>query len=181
VPAKKGRRLVIDASVAMSAGRRTAADPVSKDCRSFLEKMRQETRHHVVLPPPLRKEWDKHMSPFASTWLVAMAARGRVISEDIGSNTTRQREIESAAATKLTQVKALRKDFHLIETALATDRIVVSRDETVRRLFKAAAPRVVAIQKVVWVNPAAPAENAIEWLLKGAPSEGTRMLGYVEK
>lgn len=177
MPAKKVRRLVVDASVARAAGRRTATAPKSKDCRNFLETMRRETAHRVVMPPPLRDEWDRHMSPFASTWLTAMASRGRVISDKIGANATRRREIEGAA-TKPTEVKALRKDFHLVEAALATDRTVVSLDEIVRRLFKAAAPGVAAIQKVVWVNPAVPAERPIEWLVKGARLENARMLGY---
>lgn len=120
------------------------------------------------------------MSHFASTWLAAMAARGRVISDKIGANVVTRREIESAAATPK-KMTALRKDFHLIEAALATDLAVVSRDDEVRRLLKAAAPAVAAIQKVVWVNPAVPAERPIEWLVKGARAESARMLGYGER
>jgi len=120
------------------------------------------------------------MSHFASTWLAAMAARGRVMSDKIGANVVTRREIEGAAATPK-KMTALRKDFHLIEAALANDLSVVSLDEIVRRLFKAAAPAVAAIQKVVWVNPAVPAERPIEWLVKGARAESARMLGHRER
>ena len=118
------------------------------------------------------------MSRFTSTWLAAMAARGRVISDKVGTNDTRRREIESAAATKPTELAALRKDFHLVDAAIATDRTVVSRDDEVRRLFRAAAQSVAAIQKVVWVNPTVPAEKPVEWLLNGAKAENVRTLGY---
>ena len=75
---------------------------------------------------------------------------------------------------------ALRKDFHLIEAAIAHDRTVVSLDELVRRLFKAAALSVAAIKRVVWVNPVNAAEQPLVWLRNGAKAENVLMLGYVE-
>lgn len=181
VPAKRAWRLVVDASVATAAGRKTATEPVSTRCRDFLEALRLETGCSVVMPPKLREEWEEHQSLFARRWLTAMVSRRRVISEDVGPSSRVRREIERAAATKKSEVEALRKDFHLIEAAIATDRTVVSRDESVKRLFKAAAPAVAAIQKVVWVNPAVPAERPIEWLVKGARAESARTLGYRER
>jgi hypothetical protein len=77
-------------------------------------------------------------------------------------------------------VEALRKDFHLVEAAIATDRTVVSLDEIVRRLLKAAAASVAGIKKVVWVNPDRTAEQAINWLVAGAKPESERMLGHRE-
>ncbi|MDT7806686.1 MAG: hypothetical protein QOJ70_499 [Acidobacteriota bacterium] len=91
-----------------------------------------------------------------------------------------RREIESVAAKKKREVDALRKDFHLIEAAIAHDKTVVSSDEIVRRLFKAAAHSVAAIKKVVWVNPVVPAEESIAWLKGGAKAENIKMLGHVE-
>jgi hypothetical protein len=100
-----------------------------------------------------------------------------------------RREIERAAATEKSEVDALRKDFrlikaalqkdfHLIEAAIANDRTVVSLDENVRRLFRTASRRVVAIKKVVWVNPVNTAEESITWLQKGAKPENVRMLEH---
>jgi len=153
VPAKRARRLVVDASVAGAAGGRTAAAPTATRCRDFLETLRQETRCRIVLPPKLNEEWEGHMTPFASRWLKAMARRGRVVIDDVPLSNKMRREIERVAARKRSEVDALRKDFHLVEAAIAHDRTVVSLDELVRRLFKAAALSVTAIKKVVWVNP----------------------------
>ena len=107
-----------------------------------------------------------------------MAQRGRVIAEPVPQSEKMRRRIESAAATKKREVDALLKDFHLIAAAIASDRTVVSLDEIVRRLFKAAAESVEAIRKVVWVNPVKPAEDAVQWLRSGAKAEAARMLGH---
>ena len=180
MPAKGARRLVVDASVAGAAGGRTATAPIATRCRDFLETLRQETRCCIVLPPKLNEEWEGHMTPFASRWLKAMARRGRVVVDDVPLSNRMRREIEHIAATKKSEVDALRKDFHLVEAAIAHDRTVVSLDELVRRLFKAAALSVRAIKQVVWVNPVNAAEQPLVWLRSGAKAENVRMLGYVE-
>jgi hypothetical protein len=130
------------------------------------------------MPPTLNDEWKKHGSRLALTWLVNMTQRGRVIPEVVPPSVKMRREIERAAATKQTEVDALRKDFHLVEAAIAYDRTVVSSDETVRRLFKRAALGVAAVRKVVWVNPVKEAEDPLAWLRGGAKAENVRMLGH---
>jgi hypothetical protein len=168
----------VDTSVAGAAGGKTATAPTSTRCRDFLETLRQKTRCSVVMPPKLKDEWERHKSTFASGWLVAMASRRRVFFDDVPPSNKMRREIERVAATSQGEIKALRKDFHLIEAAIATDRNVVSLDETVRRLFRTAARSVAAIEKVVWVNPTNTAEESIAWLQKGTKPENARMLGH---
>ncbi|HEV3468830.1 MAG TPA: hypothetical protein VG148_05885 [Pyrinomonadaceae bacterium] len=171
---------MVDASVAGAAGGKTATALVSKDCRAFLEALRRETECCIVLPPGLRDEWDRHRSGFAATWLVSMTSRRRVIPDEVPPSRRMRREVEKAAANQR-DLKALRKDFHLVEAAVATDRTVVSLDEVVRRLFKAAAQSVAAIKKVVWVNPSIAAEQPVRWLRNGAKPENARMLGHLER
>lgn len=181
MPAKKARRLVVDASVAGAAGMETATAPTSTRCRDFLKTLREETRCRVVMPPKLKGEWDEHQSKFARRWLTAMTSSGRVIFDDVPASSRMRREIERAAAANQREAAALRKDFHLVEAALGSDRNVVSLDETVRRLFKAAARSVAAIKKVVWVNPANTSEQPVKWLRDGVKAETVRMLGYRER
>lgn len=168
----------MDASVAAAAGKTMA--PTSKRCRDFLLTLRQETNCRVVMPPELGDEWEAHRSGFSRTWLANMAQRGRVIPDPIPPSEKMRHKIEGAAATKKREADALRKDFHLVEAAIATDRTVVSLDETVRKLFKAAAHEVAAIRKIVWVNPDDTDEQPLDWLKDGAKAENARMLGYVE-
>ena len=71
----------------------------------------------------------------------------------------------------------MQKDFHLLQAALATDRTVISLDETVRRLFVHASQQVGEIRDIIWVNPDRTAEEQpIEWLQNGAPPEPHRQL-----
>ena len=75
------------------------------------------------------------------------------------------------------EVEALRKDFHLLQAALATDQTVISLDETIRGLFKRASQQVGEILNIIWVNPDRTAEeHPIAWLQNGAPSEPHRRL-----
>jgi hypothetical protein len=72
----------------------------------------------------------------------------------------------------------MRKDYHLLEAAIATDHSVVSLDETVRVLFASAAGSIVALKNVVWVNPDKAGEKSIDWLERNAKPERKRMLGH---
>ncbi|MGA9382780.1 MAG: hypothetical protein WBV73_28800 [Phormidium sp.] len=65
---KVSKLLVIDASVARAAGGESAKSPTSKYCRDFLLAV-LDISHRVVMTPDIRKEWDKHQSSFARTWL----------------------------------------------------------------------------------------------------------------
>ena len=169
----------MDASVASAAGGRRATADDPKRCRDFLSALRDKTGCRVVMSPTLRDEWEEHMSGFTRVWLRNMTQRGRVvIPEDFKPSTKMRHEILRAAATKKTEADALQKDFHLVEAALTYDRTVVSLDEEVRKLFKAAARSVKAIQKVVWVNPTNETEQPLAWLGDGARAERMRMLGY---
>ena len=75
------------------------------------------------------------------------------------------------------QREATEKDAHLIEAAIATDRLVTSRDEKARRLFGCASVAVGQLRQIVWVNPTKADETPIEWLRNGARAEAHRQLG----
>jgi hypothetical protein len=180
VPAKAARRLVIDASVAGAAGGKTATAPTSTNCRDFLRVVREE-HYVVVMSAQLSREWDDHKSLFARTWLTAMTTRRAVIFLDIETSNKLRREIERVVAPSAKQLKAMRKDYHLLEAAMATDENVISLDEIVRGLFDVAALSVVALKNIVWVNPDKAVEKPIEWLEKNAKPERKRMLGFRAK
>jgi hypothetical protein len=58
---------------------------------------------------------------------------------------------------------AIQKDLHLIEAALATDRVVISLDDRARGQLS-----VEATKDVVWVNAVAEGGHVIYWLNHGA-------------
>ena len=69
------------------------------------------------------------------------------------------------------------KDVHLIEAAIATDRLVASQDERARRAFGNASANVSELKQIVWVNPTQDEEKPIDWLRDGAKTEAHRQLG----
>ena len=85
-----------------------------------------------------------------------------------------------ANVSNATDRAAMLKDIHLLEAALATDNIVVSRDDSARGLFSKTARVVHAISSTVWVNPAEEVDPRL-WLDNGAEPDQERMLGRYGK
>lgn len=176
--ARGSKRLVVDASVARAAGGEQATYPLSKRSRDFLKAM-LAAGHHAVLSRPIRDEWKKHASIFASQWRTAMMARKRVILDDVPEDPTLRQAIEEAATTENGR-RAMLKDVHLLEAARVTDESVASLDDVVRALFARASRRVRPLRSVVWVNPGREEEDSVGWLEKGAPKDTRRRLGEFE-
>jgi len=82
-----------------------------------------------------------------------------------------------ASAVSDNRKQAAEKDAHLIEAALATDRLIASQDERARGIFREASRGVRELKPIVWVNPTLPADDPIGWLRNGAPFEARRQLG----
>ena len=72
MPAKK--RIVVDASVARSAGQKPVPDFVSVRSREVLETILR-ARHKVAFSAEGLAEWREHRSSFARRWLVQMFSR----------------------------------------------------------------------------------------------------------
>lgn len=174
---KASRRLVIDASVARSA---TLSDnPTSTACRQFLQTV-HDVCHRIVLSAEIYREWERHAlqaqtaadlrrTRFLANWMVAMSRRkgGKILRPRV--------ERDEALRIKLNRLglpgsdrHEIVEDLHLIEGALTFDRIVVSRDDSVRELLRGIAGSCPEFAKVVWCNPVELGEEGIEWLRAGA-------------
>ncbi len=84
-------------------------------------------------------------------------------------------QIGKYSVTEETYAKML-KDWHLLEAALVTDKVILTLDK-VRFHFKAISAQFDDIRTITWVNPDAPEEEAVSWLEAGAMPETHRMLG----
>lgn len=90
-------------------------------------------------------------------------------------NQLRQR-IQSVAENR-DQWAELEKDCLLVEAALATNRIVISLDETARNLFRHAAMKVGQLREVLWANPADEKEEVEMWISNNCAGGQNRRLG----
>ena len=166
------KQLVIDADIAHSASE--SNHPISSTCRKFLETM-LEVRHHVVMTDEIKKEWRRHTSNYSRKWRSQMYGRRLVIQIEVDEDPILRGRID--AAVLLDQRDNVAKDVHLIEAAIATDRLVASQDERARRAFGNASANVSELKQIVWVNPTQDDEKPIDWLKDGAKAEAHRQLG----
>lgn len=176
MPSIISRRLVIDASIARAAGGIEATFPTSKHCRDFL-KATLTICHRMVMTPEISEEWNKHQSNFARTWRCSMMARRKIYPPPNIANSKLRTKLEHIPASPVAKA-AMLKDIHLIEAALATDKIVVSLDETVRNFFNASAASLGELKTSVWLNPDKEEEEPIAWLENGAKPEKQRSIGF---
>ena len=104
-----------------------------------------------------------------------MDARKKVCRVDPPEDEELRNKIEGTA-THENEIEAMRKDFHLLEATLVTDKTIISLDETVRGCFARATQRVGEIRHIVWVNPDRTEEEPLVWLQNGAPPDDYRQL-----
>lgn len=179
------KRLVIDASVAISAGEGQSASLQSNQCHDFLTAIMNGDLL-VVMTEAIESEWKDPEKPKQTgnsrKWLTRLYARKRiewrddVLDVELRDALYVLNEFEYSTKMRLRMLE----DVHLLEAALATDHNVVSQDEEVRKLFYRCATGIARVQIVVWVNPAKE-ENAMEWLQAGCQIEKHRQLGYREQ
>jgi hypothetical protein len=172
VPRSFSKRLVIDADVAAQAGRK--GDPISAACRqTLIESL--TICHRAVMTAEIRGEWDRHQTMFAKIWLASMKSRRKLVERDVVPDKSLRAALAREAVSRY-QEALMEKDIHLIESAAASDHVVVSRDEKARAAFNRHATAL-GITNLVWVNPTRPTDGCIQWLRAGARAEATRRLG----
>lgn len=159
--ASRGRGIVIDASIARGAGESEHA--VSSRWRIFLEEVRTVC-HHIVISSDGLAEWNRNRSRFARAWWRSMRARRKVNRMEIKMDIDLRDKV-CAAARNQQELDGMLKDIHLVEAALQANAPVASLDEnTARKPFRSACRTVRRLRRVVWVNPTADSEFALEWL-----------------
>jgi len=162
------KSLVVDASVIQSAGGTERPDP-SGICSEFLEAL-YLIGHCVVMTPAIEAEWERHFMRFTLNWYTRVVASGRTVEPENAQNDALREEIASTNAGL--------DDVHLLEAALATDKIVSSLERRARNRFRDVARQVHAVGAIMWVNPTNANETPLDWLRQGCPYETPRTLGY---
>ncbi len=156
--AKRSRLLVVDASVACSAGE--TEHPVSSCCRNALLAIRTIC-HRVVMTEAIRDEWNRHMSRFTRKWFRSMVARKKVHRcEGVQVN----RVDEAYERLSADEQDGLRKDLCLLEAACAGDGIVVTRDDAIREIWHKCHDQLGLSEPITWINPVTDGVRALERL-----------------
>ena len=145
--AKRSRLLVIDASVAHSAGE--TEHPVSSRCRNALLAI-LDICHHAVMTEAIQTEWNRHMSRFTSRWFRSMVAKKKIHRCEGMQLAHLDEACEMLSAH---EQDGLRKDLHLIEAACEGDGIVVTRDDAVLQIWQKCQDRFGLSKPIQWINP----------------------------
>ena len=115
-------RYVIDADVAKGAGKPTT--PRALNCVRLLTRV-IDGAHFCVFNEALLLEWRNHASVFARGWLRQMHARKRYQLIEVAKHAALRKALFGAAISE-TERSGVEKDLHLLELALAHDRLLVT-------------------------------------------------------
>ena len=171
--AKRSARLVIDTDIARAAG--TSEAPRSSRSREFLESVLLICQR-VVITPAISEEWGEHRSRFFTGWLRSMTAKKKV--ERL--NPQEDRRLRQALGTVgfgPRQIQEAEKDAHLLEAALAADRVVCSLDASACEQFRRVARVHERIGEITWADPGGEPDEVRTWLESGARAVRKWQLG----
>ena len=152
-------RLVVDASVATSAGEENER---GEGCHEVLQEILRIC-HRVTMTEAIEEEWREHSHKFARAWLHSMYARRKVDWVVPKVDKSLESRIVWALPRKNDQDTA-RKDLHLIQAAIKTDRIVLSADKAARDCFREATAKVHQLRRIEWADPTTQSEPIVEQL-----------------
>lgn len=126
-----------------------------------------EGQHYAVLSATQFQEWQKHQSKYAKGWLVRMKAKKlwHVLAPEPDSGLAAR--AKKIACTEEVRQEIL-KDLHLLENALATDKVVLSMETNVFRLFSEHKKVLKVPEPVAWVNPTDDIDACLKWIEAGA-------------
>jgi hypothetical protein len=173
---KMSRRIVVDASVAASAGEHV--HPSSQRCREFMLDM-LTICHKVVMSKDIKTEWEMHASNFSIKWLAAMRGKGKVVHVQPEPGDLWD-QIQGAREWTAKESAAMEKDLLLLVAALESDHLIASCDEKVRQLFAEAAVHLRHLKSIMWVNPTADDGHHGDWLHAGCRHDPVLSLGRTD-
>jgi hypothetical protein len=124
------KQIVVDANVARGSSNDRMFNPVSGNLgaqnRQCLQAIWEE-KHLAVFNLTLRQEWNRHASSHAKGWLRNMEQKNRIAQED-GERFAVLADPAGACLSSEGERAALAKDFHLIQSALATGQLILSNE-----------------------------------------------------
>ena len=150
------RLLVVDASVVHSAGE--TDHPVSSSCRNCLDAI-LNICHKVAVTPAILEEWNRHTRRFARKWRRSMAARKKPL-QSVAPASVR---INLSAYTGSARAQ-IEKDMCLLEAALGAEKIIVTRDDSLKKALAQRPDGKALLKSIKWINPLADGAAALEAL-----------------
>jgi len=176
--AKNRKQIVIDANVSLSASGDERFNPQITDRGGHSRKCLQavwEEKHVAVFNRKLRSEWEKHASSHARAWLARMTLKDRILDRE-GEQFSKLLDPAYSCHEIDAHRLALAKDFHLIQSALATGQLILSNETAFPRHVAVSCAAVPQLAELHYGNPAAEGDKCRLWLKSGAEKEPKRRI-----
>jgi hypothetical protein len=134
-----------------------------------------EERHIAVFGRNLRDEWIRHASSYARSWFRNMELKSRVVLDD-GEQFAELSGPACACLSGAGEKAALVKDFHLIQSALATGQLILSNETRFPRYVALASVAIRELASLHYANPAIEGDQCRLWIKAGAEKEADRRI-----
>lgn len=171
------KQLVLDASLSLGSNDlmfNPVGDIAGDRNRKCLQAVWEE-EHMAVFNRQLQREWRTHASPYAKLWLQNMIRKSRTLIAE-GDVFSRLKEPACRCQTPDAQRAALEKDFHLVQSALATGQVILSNETRFPRYVANACPAVPELLGLHFGGPSVEGEPCRLWIKAGAEKERTRRI-----
>jgi len=171
------KRLVLDASLALCSNDRKfnpIGDTAGDRNRKCLQAVWDE-KHVAVFNRQLQQEWRDHASPFAIAWLRNMIQKNRMVVDE-GNDFAPLLQPACDCLPSDGEKEALAKDFHLVQSALATGQMILSNEVRFPRYVARACVGVPKLAELYYGNPQVEGEACRLWIEAGADKEPGRRI-----
>jgi hypothetical protein len=177
------KKLVIDANLALGSSDpmfnplSVIAGDVNRRCLDAI----WEEGHIAVFNKRLRREWRDHLSDSARKWLRSMNMKGRTIDEE-GEDFSELLDPACGCQAVDRHKADLEKDFHLVQSALATEQIIISRETNFPAFIAKACSAVRELASLYYANPIEKDDACRLWIKAGADKVDDRRIdNWAEK
>ena len=171
------KELVLDASLALGSNDlmfNPVGDAAGDRNRKCLEAVWDE-EHVAVFNRQLQREWRDHASPFATAWLRKMTQKSRTVVDE-GDDFSPLLQLACDCLPSAGEKAGLAKDFHLVQSALATGQLILSNEVRFPRHVTRACVAVPELAQLYYGNPGVEGEDCRLWIKAGADKEPGRRI-----
>jgi hypothetical protein len=171
------KQLVLDANLALGSNDlmfNPVGDAAGDRNRRCLQAVWEE-EHVAVFNCQLQREWRAHASPSASRWLQRMTQKSRVVIDE-GGDFSPLLQPACDCFPSAEEKADLAKDFHLVQSALATGQLILSNEVRFPRHVTEACAAVPELAQLYYGNPGIEGEDCRLWIKSGADQEPDRRI-----
>lgn len=180
---KNCKQLVIDANLTYASGDFKFNPMIDLEGPSAPDRSRQclqaifDEGHIAVFGRNLYGEWNRHVKDdsYAREWFKLMQRKSRVLLED-GDSYTSLYAPACACLANDGERDALRKDFHLLQSALATGQLILSREVNLPRIVRRTCGEVKEFASLYYGNPVCEGDDCRRWIKAGAEKDADRRI-----